>query len=182
MQLVYLVLFALIIAIALMALLLAVLIGPAAFIAWAIARLLYWLLSSLVIALNPSNWGRLHRWPPLLNLTLCALVFAGVAWVLCVFKTTIAGGYATFVLNVVWPFVGWLAPSVASWTGWFSCPAVADEDKDPCKEALLAIIRSTDGETMIAYAIVAIWAVAVCALIARAGGEARRICLVERAP
>lgn len=181
MQLVYLVLFALIIVIALVALLLAILIGPAAFIAWALARVLYWLFSSLVIALNPSNWGRLHRWPPLLNLTLCALVFAGVAWVLCIFKTATAGGYATFVLNVVWPFVGWLAPSVASWTGWFSCPPVGD-DKDPCKESLLAMIQSPDGELLIAYAIAIIWAIAVCALIARAAGEARRICLVERAP
>jgi hypothetical protein len=182
MQLVYLVLFALIIAIALIALLLVVLIGPAAFIAWALARVLYWLLCSLVIALNPSNWGRLHRWPPLLNLMLCALIFGGVAWVLWTFKQIIVSGYATFVLNVVWPFVGWLAPSVASWTGWFGCPAVADEDKDPCKEALLAMIQSSDGEMMIAYAIVAIWAIAICALIARATGEARRICLVERAP
>jgi hypothetical protein len=178
MQLVYLVLFALIIVLALIAALLAVLIGPAAFIAWAIARVLYWLFCSLVIALNPSNWGRLHRWPPVLNLTLCALVFAGVVWVLCVFREPIAEGYATFVLNVVWPFVGWLTPSVASWTGWFSCLPVGD--KDPCKEALLATIRSPDGELAIAYAIGAIWAIAVCALIARAAGEARRICLVER--
>ena len=179
MQLVYLVLFALIIATALIALLLTVLIGPAAFIAWALARVLYWLLCSLVIALNPSNWGRLHRWPPLLNLTLCALLFAGVAWVLCTFREAIAEGYATFVLNVVWPVVGWLAPSVASWTGWFSCPPVA-HDEDPCKEALLAMIQSSDGELAIAYALGAIWAIAVCALIARAAGEARRICLVER--
>lgn len=181
MQLVYLVLFGLIIALALVALLLTVLIGPAAFIAWVIVRLLYWLLSSLVIALNPSNWGRLHRWPPVLNLMLCALIFAGVAWVLWMFRQTIATGYAVFVLNVVWPFVGWLAPSLASRTGWFSCPAVGD-NKDPCKVALVDMIQSSDGAAVIAYAMGVVLAIAVCALIARAGGEARRICLVERAP
>lgn len=181
MQIVYLALFALIIALALVALLLAVLIGPAAFIAWVIVRVLYWLLSSLVIALNPGNWGRLHRWPPVLNLMLCALVFAGVAWVLWTFKQTIASGYAVFVLNVVWPFVGWLAPSLASRTGWFTCPSVG-EDKDPCKVVIVDIIHSPDGAVVIAYAMGVILAIAVCALMARAGGEARRICLVERAP
>jgi hypothetical protein len=101
--------------------------------------------------------------------------------VLCVFREAITEGYATFVLNVVWPFVGWLAPSVASWTGWFSCPPVGD-DKDPCKESLLAMIQSPDGALVIAYALGAIWSIAVCALMVRASGQARRICLVERAP
>lgn len=161
-------------------LLIAVCVGPVVLIAWMLARFLYWLLTSIVIAFNPDNWSRLHRCPPYLNFLACIAIGMALWYPLRHRLDEIATAYAGFMLGTIWPFFGWMAPLVDR-LDWIQCVPAAS-DSDPCKETALAWISSPQAGAALGIALAAIWWGAIFATYLRVGGEARRVCMIERAP
>jgi hypothetical protein len=183
MQVVYPVLFAAVIAFLLVLALVAFIVVPIWAAAWALMRLLYWFVTTIVIAVNPDNWSRLHRCPPQLNFIAC-LAIGAATWLLALAPLAqwIGTTYLAFMLGVLWPLVGGIAPWADEHLAWISCGTASTPDADPCKEAMLDWISAPSGELTIYLAAAALWWLAVFAVYLRAGNEARRVCLIERAP
>lgn len=119
---------------------LALVIAPIFFAGYYGAKLGFWLITVLVVSVSSTS-RRLHRWYRVAIVAVHAAIGSGdwfaISWAADRYRDT----YLTFVVDIVWKAIGWIAPTVFGAMG-LSC--ASPTDPGACKNAALNWTRSAD--------------------------------------
>lgn len=138
------------------------------------ARLLYWLASRVPMWVDPDSAGRLHRWPPPLNLAVCFCIFAILFALVAPVLRPLADLYLGWVFGWLWSFIGWAAPRSLED---LLCSSGAKTD---CGAAFDVWLSGPTVQCSLLWLVVALATVASLVVYVQVSGNAKRLSGLER--